>query len=101
MTKGPKFALGDDVFARDPQRFIPECTCIVGEIDYYELIDGAYVYEFNASVGIVGGGRSERVSMKEADIHHRIGTPLSQLSGRPGHPGYNEFCRIARSWGYD
>lgn len=29
-----------------------------------------------------------------------IGTPLSQLSGRPGEPGYDEFCRIARSWGY-
>lgn len=30
-----------------------------------------------------------------------IGTPLSQLSGRPGESGYEEFCRIARSWGYD
>lgn len=31
----------------------------------------------------------------------RLGTPLSELSGRPGHPGYAEFCRIASSWGYD
>lgn len=31
----------------------------------------------------------------------RIGTPISQLSGRPGHDGYGEFCRIAESWGYD
>jgi hypothetical protein len=30
-----------------------------------------------------------------------IGTPLSQLSGRPGHPGYDEFCRIAKSYGFD
>ena len=30
-----------------------------------------------------------------------IGTPLSELSGRPGHPGYDEFCRIARSWGHE
>lgn len=30
----------------------------------------------------------------------RIGTPLSGISGRPGHPGYDEFCRIAESWGY-
>ncbi len=30
-----------------------------------------------------------------------LGTPLSQLSGRPGHPGYDEFRRIAKSWGYD
>lgn len=31
----------------------------------------------------------------------KLGTPLSQLSGRPGEPGYAEFCRIARSWGYE
>lgn len=31
----------------------------------------------------------------------RIGTPLSELSGRPGQPGYEEFCRIARSWGHE
>ena len=31
----------------------------------------------------------------------QMGTPISQLSGRPGHPGYAEFCRITRSWGYD
>lgn len=30
-----------------------------------------------------------------------IGTPLSQLSGRPGEPGFARFCEIARSWGYD
>lgn len=30
-----------------------------------------------------------------------IGTPLSQLSGRPGEPGYEEFCRVAKSWGHD
>lgn len=31
----------------------------------------------------------------------QLGTPLSELSGRPGEPGYAEFVRIARSWGYD
>lgn len=30
----------------------------------------------------------------------KLGTPISRLSGRPGHPGFEEFCRIARSWGY-
>lgn len=30
-----------------------------------------------------------------------LGTPFDQLSGRVGEPGYREFCRIARSWGYD
>lgn len=31
----------------------------------------------------------------------QIGTPISELSGRPGHEGYEKFCAIARSWGYD
>lgn len=30
-----------------------------------------------------------------------LGTPLSEISGGPGHPGYDEWCRIAKSWGYD
>lgn len=29
-----------------------------------------------------------------------FGTPLSELSGRPGTSGYAEFTRIAESWGY-
>lgn len=29
------------------------------------------------------------------------GTPISQLSGRPGHPGYERFTAIAASWGHD
>ena len=31
----------------------------------------------------------------------QIGTPLSELSGRPGYPGYEQFKAIAASWGYD
>lgn len=30
----------------------------------------------------------------------KLGTPLAELSGRPGHKGYAEFCRIGDSWGY-
>jgi hypothetical protein len=29
------------------------------------------------------------------------GMPISQLSGRPGAKGFDAFCEIARSWGYD
>ena len=29
------------------------------------------------------------------------GTPISEISGRPGHKGYTEFLRIAKSWGFD
>lgn len=28
------------------------------------------------------------------------GTPISELSGRPGHPGYQKFVDISNSWGY-
>jgi hypothetical protein len=31
----------------------------------------------------------------------RLGTPISELSGRPGHRGYDRFVEIARSWGFD
>lgn len=30
----------------------------------------------------------------------KLGTPISQLSGRPGTAGFAEFTRIADSWGY-
>lgn len=32
--------------------------------------------------------------------YKRLGTPLSEISGRPGHKGYAEFVRIANSWGH-
>ena len=32
---------------------------------------------------------------------YQIGTPISELSGQPGQPGYGRFKEIARSWGYD
>lgn len=31
----------------------------------------------------------------------QLGTPFSELSGRPGTKGFSKFCEIARSWGYD
>lgn len=30
----------------------------------------------------------------------QYGTPLSELSGRPGTNGFAEFSRIAESWGH-
>lgn len=51
--------------------------------------------------------RDESVSDFAADCPkcnpcpRQLGTPLSQLSGRPGHPGFDKFCEIARTWGYD
>ena len=50
------------------------------------------------------------MSAKEFRGDSPLGTPLSELSGQPGpkddighpdHARYAEFCRIAKSWGYD
>ena len=50
------------------------------------------------------------MTAKEFRGDRPLGTPLSELSSQPGdpnnlsdprHAGYTEFCRIARSWGYD
>ena len=53
------------------------------------------------------------VGIGERGLHHMVdcpgcseakeelGTPISQLSGRPGHPGFARFSQIAASWGYD
>lgn len=40
-------------------------------------------------------------ALRAARKSRPIGTPLSQLSGRPGHPGLDRFSAIASSWGYD
>lgn len=36
-----------------------------------------------------------------ADHRGHLGTPLSELSGRPGHRGYARFVEIAASWGHE
>ena len=59
------------------------CDLGIGEDDY-EPMEG--------DVGIAPTPR---------DPSKPLGTPLSQISGRPGDPGYEEFCRIAGSYGYD
>lgn len=41
------------------------------------------------------------MTAKEFRGDRPLGTPLKDISGRPGHPGYEEFCRIARSYGFD
>lgn len=51
---------------------------------------------------------SERAAYRFADCllcnpggPQKLGTPVSELSGQPGRPGYDRFLSIARSWGYD
>jgi hypothetical protein len=50
------------------------------------------------------------MTAKEFRGDRPLGTPLSELSSQPGdpnnlddprHAGYAEFCRIARSYGYE
>lgn len=50
------------------------------------------------------------MSAKEFRGDKPLGTPIAELSGQPGpknesghpdHARYAEFCRIAKSWGYD
>lgn len=46
-------------------------------------------------------GSEDDVPISFIDPGRPLGTPISKLSGRPGEPGYAEFCRIAKSWGHD
>jgi hypothetical protein len=92
------FSIGDNVFVRNPQRFVPDCTCIVGPI---KSIGETCVIAASVGRGAENGGCFEaEIEVPISEIGHRIGTPISQLSGRSGHPGYAEFVRIAKSWGY-
>lgn len=60
------------------------CDLPVGDDGYREPLEG--------DVGISPAPR---------DPGRPLGTPISQLSGRPGQPGYAEFVRITKSWGFD
>lgn len=90
------------------------CTCPKCEAD----ISDSY-QEDDPSVGIHGGYYCDAcdlpvehdyepmeddvaiINATEARGDRPLGTPISELSGRPGTPGFAEFCRIGRSWGYD
>lgn len=82
MTE-PKFKIGDEVFVRDPSRYYAGCACIVGIIDEIIPMGTAWKYAFDAEVGFLPPGRSRfrRVAVHEVDVVHRIGIPLSQVTG--------------------
>lgn len=98
MSKKPKFDIGADLAVRNPQRFDPDATCIIGTCTHQELRDGEHWYCFKNN-GVPATGKP--VWHREADLCLRIGTPLSQLSGRPGTRGFERFVEIGESWGYD
>lgn len=66
---------------------------VFGSGYYCEACDEFHEAEYEPMEGDVA------ISFAPAD--KPLGTPLSQLSGRPGHPGYAEFCRIAKTYGHD
>lgn len=90
-------AVGMNVYVKQPQSFIPDCTCIVGDVIAVErgfaIVSG--------SVGRMGGGYPIEVAIKTEFLGERFGTPLSKISTRPGTAGYGEWLRISRSWGYE
>ena len=97
----PKYEIGDDLFVRSPQRFIRNCTCIVGEVVKVTPLDPP-IYTIKAYVGEVGVQHEPRLmGFREQDLGIRSGTPISKVSGRPGTPGYAEWKRISSSWGYE
>jgi hypothetical protein len=74
--------------------FCDACDLAIGDDGHYEPTEG--------DVPVVAA--------KEFRGDKPLGTPISELSGQPGpkddighpdHARYAEFCRIARSWGYD
>lgn len=106
MSAEPKFQVGDDLFVRDPTRFLPGVVSITGPVQSIsQLDDGTWAYTLTAYLARVGGGEpapdGQGMRFAERDVGLRGGTPLSQLSGRPGHPGYERFKSIAASYGYD
>lgn len=91
---------GSEVYTKNPQRFIPGCTCIVGQVKSVKNRNGIKYVELHGDVGMIGGGWPLQCSLPIEDVGPRIGTPISKLSTQPGTPGYDEWCRISRSWGY-
>lgn len=100
MTE-PRFKIGDEVFVRDPSRYQPGCSAILGFIDRIEPMGSSWKYSMLAEVVNPYPKKSglKRVSIHEIDLGHRVGTPASQLIG-PNGQGSERFVEIGNSWGY-
>lgn len=89
----------------------PKCGADIGDTfeptDWSVGINAGY-YCDACDIGVAEHEAGEREPMPDdvpisfaREPGDPIGTPASQISGRPGHPGFEEFKRIARTWGYD
>lgn len=96
-----KVKVGSNVYVPSPQRYIADCVSITGDVTRIVRRGEKRYCTVDAYVAKIGGGYPIQVSLPYEDFCVRIGTPISQLSGRPGHPGYERFKSIAASWGYE
>lgn len=78
-----------------------ECDVQEAEPDVGIMAASAYCDACDLGFEVERDHHDDDVQITSAQPHESLGTPISQLSGRPGHEGYAEWRRIARSWGYD
>ena len=98
-----EFQIGDDLYVREPATHFPCATCIVGPVVSINS-DGTLTLDACVAFGRMGRAYPNQymaLAFRPADLDWRRGTPISQLSGRPGHAGYDRFKQIAASWGFD
>ncbi len=91
---------GDDVYVKNPQRFTPGCTCIVGYVLEVHDRKGQRWLTIEGDTGRMGGGYTAPVTILDEECGIRGGTRISKSSTQPGTPGYAEWLRISRSWGH-
>lgn len=65
---------------------------------YCEACDTGYGEH---ELGDVGHDDDVIVAPPARDPSQPIGIPISQLSGRPGHAGYDAWLRLCKSWGHE
>src|SRR3546814_2250928 len=77
MTK-PKFIIGDELFVRNPTRYLKGCVSITGDVVEIESIGSSFKYWVMAEV-VYPYPRQHwhgRIAIFEVDLDHRIGIPL-------------------------
>lgn len=95
-----KVLKGSNVYVRNPQRFVPDCVSITGNVTHILQRKGVKWAIVDGYVAKMGDGHPIEVAFVTEELGIRIGTPISQISTQPGTPGYAEWCRISRSWGH-
>lgn len=93
---------GDDVYVKDPQSFSSDkITCIVGYVLATHKAGKWLTIEGGRGRPPENGGSYEApVTVLAECCGLRLGTRISKISTQPGTPGYAEWVRISRSWGY-